>query len=313
MVSKKIFSFKKVLITIIAILLSFSLISFIATKIVYDNIFDRCDKSVYENEYNSSLSQNRQEFIFKSGENNLKGYLYGKDNGGTLIIFATGFKADCSSYLPQIETLVSNGFGVFIFDPTGAFCSSGNSSIGFSQQLLDLKCALDFTEENSRFGFEELALLGHSRGGYSVCCALSFDYDISAVISVSGINSAMEGVVGSSVNYIGNIAYANYGFLWLYQSTVFENEILSLSAYEEISNSNVPVLIVHGAKDTTVPIDKFSIYSHKDKINSENASYYICTDENSNGHTDLLFDSDGTSNDKLMKVITEFLISSTKS
>lgn len=305
---------KRISIIIISILLAFSFISMIATKVIYDSIFVRYDSDVSVSAKLSDMQNNRQTFDYEGEENLLRGYLYEsseKDKKDALVVLAPGFHAGADDYLWQIKSLCDYGWSVFAFDSTGSCESQGESAVGFPQILLDMDATLKYIENNNRFGYNDIVLLGHSRGGYAVCCALQYDYDVSAVVSVSGVNSAMEGIMGSSTQYVGNFAYANYGFLWLYQSMLFGADTANVSADEEISESDVPVLIVHGDNDETVPMDKFSIISHSDEISSDNVEYYICRQENHNGHTDLLFDDDGSANDKLMEAINDFLLKST--
>lgn len=311
MVRLKKLNLKRIIAVIITIIMIFSAISFAVTKIIYDRIFVRYDCAVTD--FPSELSETvatRTEKQFSSKNNTLTGYLYNANaelSNDTLVIIAPGFNACADSYLWQIKSLLEYGWSVFAFNPTGCCTSSGNSSIGFSQELCDLEAALKYVENNDRFGYNDIVLFGHSRGGYAVCCSLDFKYNITAVVSVSGINSAMEGVIGSSVEQIGPLAYGNYGFLWAYQAMLFGSKTLNMNASEEISESDVPTLIIHGKNDELVPLDRFSIISHKKEISSKKVEYIICSDPNSSGHTDLLFGKDGTANDILMKQIDHFL------
>lgn len=316
MLSAKKSRLKKVLITIIIALIAFSAISMTATKIIYDTIFARCDGEYAK--IPAQLEQmvnSRKESEYLSGENLLAGYFYACQNESkkdTLVVIAPGFNSGADSYLWQIKSLLDYGWSVFAFDTTGSFESGGDSAVGFSQELCDMKATLDYIEENNRFGYKDIALLGHSRGGYAVCCALGYEYDISAVISISGVNSAMEGIISTSVNYVGYFAYGNYGFLWLYQTMLFGADVVNMSASEEISQSDTPVLIVHGSEDELFPDDKYSIISHRDEITSSQVEYLICSTDGQNGHTSLLFDTDGTANKQLMSEINDFLVRSIK-
>lgn len=314
MVSEKKSVFKRILIIIITALIVFSVVSLAVTKLVYDGIFARfdCEISVPP-EIPAEMVADRETKEYYSGENKLSGYLYRGSKapqGSALIVIAPGFNACADSYLWQIKSLLDYGWSVFAFNTTGCCSSEGDSSVGFPQELCDTEATLKYIENNGRFGYNDIVLLGHSRGGYAVCCALSLGFDISAVVSISGINSAMEGVIGSAAEYVGPLAYGNYGFLWAYQAMLFGAETLNLSAGEEISKSDVPVLIVHGAEDEKVPLDRYSIISHRDEITSENVEYIIRSAPDSDGHTDLLFDEDGTANDELMAEINEFLVKS---
>ena len=315
MVSEKKFNIKRILIIIISVLLIFSLVSMAVTKIVYDNIFVRYDCHIKIPAKLNWLVDSREEKNYYSGENKLCAYLYRCDDEiseDTLIVIAPGFNACADNYLWQIESFITRGWSVFAFNSTGCCSSEGDSSVGFPQELCDIEATLKYIENNDRFGYNDIVLFGHSRGGYAACCALSYDFDISAVVSVSGINSAMEGIMGSSTQYVGPLAYGNYGFLWLYQAMLFGTDTLSLSADSEISKSDVPVLLIHGKEDTQVPMDRYSIVSHKEEITSDNVEYIIRSSPDNSGHTDLLFDEDGTANDELMQEIHEFLLKNVK-
>ena len=302
---KKIFN-ARVLRNIIITVLVYILLSFGLTVIIYDLTFPRYDPQD-EADVSAELSdlvEARKHHFFKSGENELKGYLYG-ESGRALVVLIPGFYSSADDYLQQIKSFCDHGFGVFAFDTTGSCESEGESSVGFPQTLLDLDAALDYIESNACFGFERIFLFGHSRGGYAACSAREGEHDIDAVVSVAGANSAMEAVSQRASDYVGFLAYGNYPMLWIYQAMLFGSENASFRADEAISESNVPVLIVQGSEDTTSPPDKCSIYSHKDEIASDKVEYIYCETPGQNGHTDLLFDGE-LANAELMESINAF-------
>ncbi len=315
MVSMRKPAFRKVLIIIIAAFFAFAVVAMVATKIIYDNIFTRYDTPVQLPAELVPMVNEREVLHYYSGENRLCGYLYrstAADAQDTLVVLTPGLNAGADDYLWQIQSLLEYGWSVFAFDATGTRASEGENAVGFSQILLDLNETVKYVENNDLFGYNELVLFGHSRGGYAACCALSYDHDIAAVISVSGINSPMESVIGTSSQYVGPLAYGNYGSLWLYQTMLFGTEMTNLTAEEVLSDSQVPVLIIHGNDDPGVPVGQYSIMSYQSEIESENVEYILCTEPGQNGHTSLLFDPDGTANDALMAQIDAFLQSREK-
>lgn len=300
-------SVQKRICIVITVFLLFCAVSMAATKLVYDSIFKRCEEDIQVPPELTQMVAHRELLRYASGENLLTGYLYRCDGNNAqdgLVVLAPGFQSGADSYLWQIRSLLDYGWSVLAFDATGSFGSGGENQVGFAQALCDMEATLKYVEKQDRFGYNDIVLFGHSRGGYAACCALGYEYDIAAVVSVSGVNSAMEGVVGMAAGYVGPLAYGNYGFLWLYQAMLFGPETLNANADEEITNSDVPVLVIHGAKDEQVPADQYSIYSHSDEIESDSVEYWLCAD----GHTDLLFDADGTANSELMAKIHDFLI-----
>lgn len=309
MISAKKSRFKRISIIIITIFLSFCAISLVATKFVYDSIFARYDTHAHIPPALHSTVQQRQMYQFPSGTNMLTGYYYSApqpNQANALVVLVPGFHAGGDDYLWQIQELLAYGWDVFTFDTTGTLRSQGDNQVGFSQSIPDLEAALKFIRENQQFGHSQLVLLGHSRGAYAACCALSTQPDIAAVVSVSGVNSAMEAIMEMSIQAVGPISYGNYGFLWLYQASLFDTDTLNQSAAEAISDSDVPVLMVHGLRDQQAPTDSCSILSHKAEITSSRVEYYLCDA----GHTDLLYDTDGTANDALIAYIHDFLLRS---
>lgn len=299
--------FKKRILIIIAIFFAFCVVSMAATKIIYDNIFARYDEAAVVPESLTQMVGKRQVCSFPSGENLLTGYYYPAEEPGSahgLIVLVPGFRAGGDNYLWQISELLDYGWAVFTFDPTGTLRSQGESQVGFSQTVFDLEAALKYVEKSGCFGYNELVLIGHSRGAYAACCVLEQEHEVAAVVSISGANSAMEAIMEMSTDTVGLISYGNYGFLWLYQVMLFGSDTVNLDASRIISRGAVPVLIVHGSADKQV--DSSSILSNKDEIDSEQVEYLICDA----GHTDLMYDTDGTANNALIKSIHEFLLRS---
>lgn len=310
MVSVKKSKLKRILIVIIAVFLALFTLSLVATKCIYDAVFPRYDCNQPTPAALSNTVAQRISRQYQGDTATLQGYLYrstARNAKDALVVIVPGQNACADSYLWVIDSLLSYGWSVFAFDATGCCGSQGDSAVGFSQTVCDVRATLEYLQERNHFGYDELILFGHSRGGYAACCALAYDFNVSAVVSVSGVNSAMEGVIGAAYNHVGALAYGNYGFLWLYQAMLFGTDTLNLQAHEQISQSDVPVLLVHGTEDRAVPADKFSIVSHKQEISSPKVEYLWCDTPGSNGHTDLLFDADGTANDVLMQQVHAFL------
>jgi len=315
MISIKTIRWKKVFMILIIVLLIYSVVSFVATKLIYDAVFSRydCVNSVIPTALQPMVEQCKKQ-SYLSGDNQLTGYLYesqASKRQDDLIIWTTGHNACSHSYLWQIHELLELGWSVFIFDATGRCSSQGESTVGFPQELIDLQETIKYVENQNRFGYNELVLMGHSQGGYAACCALATEHDVAAVVSVSGVNSAMEGVIGAAEEYVGPFAYANYGFLWLYQACLFDTDLLNLQANEVISQTTVPILLIHGTQDDKVPADRFSIISHKEEITNQQVEYVMLSTPGHNGHTNLLFEDDGTANNQLIAAIHNFLLRKT--
>lgn len=287
---------KTILIVAGALLLSIVL-DFFITKAVYDAVFPRYDgKNCTENYAHESASKVK----FKSGEETLEGLLFDSP-GDSLIVIAGGINSCMADIIPYAEAFFIESKDVFIFDMTGVCQSGGDSAVGFSMAVYDLDCALDYIEKS--YDYEEIFLLGYSRGGYSVCCQLSEREDITAIAAVSSPNSAMEAAICPVYNKIGYIAYGNYPMLWFYQAMLFDCKTVSASTADIIEKSSVPALIVQGENDSTVPKDKWSLYSHKESVTRENAEFFLLSGD----HSSLWYgdDNEGT-NEELFSIILNF-------
>ena len=306
MISSKKKFLKRIWSGIIISILSLIIASFLVTKVVYDGIFARYDIIPDTPFTLTELVENRQTVKFESGKNELNGYIYNADSDG-LIILIPGYHASVDEYIWQIDALNKKGWAVFCFDPTGSCLSEGDSAVGFSQVICDLKSALDYTEQNDRFGYKDIYLLGHSRGAYAACSVLADSYDINAAVAVSAVNSSMEAVIQPAESAVGALAYANYPFLFMYQDSLFGSKVSNVNASKVINKSDVPVMIVQGSNDEKYSLDKYSLYSHSFKYKNDNVRYLVCDKAGQNGHTNLLFDEDGQANDFLIDEIDRFL------
>ena len=303
MTASKSKTFSKVLRCVAIIAVIYVVASFIATKIIYDFCFERYDPD------SSGSIENSIPCSFSCGENTLRGYLVNPEQNekDAIVVIAAGYRALCSVYSPIIDSFASSGFGVFIFDCTGSAQSEGDSAVGFAQEVLDLDAALTYIEENDSFGYSDILLFGHSRGGLAVCCMERYGHSISAVVSVNGINSPMEGTMLPAVNYVGNFAYSNYPILKLYQVFLFGADIMSYDAAEFLSTTDTPSLIIHSSDDELVSSERFSIISHRDEIQSENVEFEDSFKGSSDGsHLGVLFGEDGCANAELMATVTAF-------
>ena len=306
--SKKKF-LKKVLKGIAITIIVYLTVSMIATKLIYDSVFQRYNAENPQNilAETTDMVKNRKSFTYQCGENNLNGYLYSDgecENG--LIVFAPGFKSESVEYEGVVYAFLQEGFDVFIFNPTGHGNSGGEDSVGFPQIIADLESTMNFINSNNSFDYNDIFLFGHSRGGYGVCCVANKYNNISAVVSVSGMDKSMDAIMSYSTSYVGGIAYGNYPFLSLYESIIFGSELSGSSAVEELNQSQIPSLVIQASEDDQIPPDKFSIYSHRDEITSKNVEYFLYTKSGSNGHVSILYDKNRNPNYDIIEKIADF-------
>lgn len=294
MVSKKI---KKAAAIAAAVLFCHLLLSFGITKLIYDSIFrryDPADATIRD----PSLTEIMHPVSFPSGEHRLAGTLF-DGPGESLVVIVQGIHSHAGNYVPIIRQIVRNeNRDVFIFDMTGSGDSEGDSGIGFSQAVYDLHAALDHIAQ--AYQYEDILLLGHSRGGYAACCVLPERTDIDGVVAINSPNSPMDAVMSGSVNAVGWLAYGNYPMLYLYQAMVFDFETVSQTASDAIAQSDVPVLIIQSRQDETIQFDRFSVYAHKSEF-TDSKTEFLLTDGD---HSSVLYEH----NEEILDQIHRFFV-----
>lgn len=291
----------------VAVILVLNLVlTCIATKTVYDNVFKRYDETADTPEYLTYLAEERTEHSFLSGEDTLYAWLYTTDGFcDDLIIMMPGLRSSADDYLPLVKDFTDGKMDVLIFDPSGSCKSEGESAYGFPKATEDLCAAIEYAEKNLT-KYNDILLFGHSRGGYAVCCSLEEKKSVTAAVSVNAPNSAMEGVVSPVENKVGILAYNNYPLLWLYQVMLFDAESVNKSAAAVIEGSDVPVLVIQAENDTVVSAHRFSVFSHKDEVTRKNARFSLVKSlENTEEHSGILFFENGA-NKELTKEIINF-------
>ncbi len=282
----------------------------IATKVIYDMAFKRYDPSepieYLTDERFTDLVENRRELDITSGKDTIKAYAYDVAEDKGIVVIAPGVNAGADDFIPVIGTFTDEGYDVLAFDPTGSTGSTGKSMKGYSQEIKDLEAVLATVDTD--YPGEDVYLFGHSRGAFTVCTQLESDEDIKAAVAISAHNSAMDAIMALSTRYVGKFANLNYPALWCYQAILFGPKTVNIHATDLLDNSDVPVMIVQGSDDNSAPAGEYSLYSHRSEIKDDSDVIYFYSDlEDSNGHTDIIFDEDEDGvNSELMDSVLDF-------
>ena len=283
----------KALVAVIAaavLFAGFSAVSFVTIHQIFGDIFGRADKpelTIYETYEDLSKDFPRTEVKFMSEDNELTGYLYGKEKDAKgIVVISHGIGGGADSYIQEATYFAKRGFRVLSFSNTGSHESEGKGTMGLSQSVIDLDAALDYVESQEEFEKLPVFLYGHSWGGYAVAAVLNYDHEIAAAASVAGYNTPMEMIMEWAKPNLGLLRYPEYPYVWLYQKLRFGGAS-NLSATEGINSVETPVLIIHGTEDETIAYDGASIMAHRDEITNPNAVFMTCDEPGQNGHVSL--------------------------
>ena len=125
-----------------------------------------------------------------------------------------------------------------------------------------------------------------SWGGYAVTAIFNYNHEITGSVSVAGFNKPMSMILEWTKGMMGNFAYIEYPYIYLYQKMLFEKNS-NMLAVDGINNTTTPILIIHGNKDTTVAYNGAGTIAYRDDITNPNVEYKICDGEKQNEHSNL--------------------------
>ena len=227
----------------------------------------------------------REEVTFLSGSNYLAGYLYRASLSRGLVLYVHGMNGMADDlYSIGQNYFLTHGYDVFAIDLTASGRSEGHGVPGLHQSALDVSAAIAYVTSRYDLMSQPLYLFGHSWGAYGVCASLHFPSSVRAVAALSGFDTPLKEMAAVPAARVGfPMALPTEGLDEPLRIRAGAN--YNLSASKSIASSGVPTLLIHGAKDSTVPLQGASTY---EATEAPNATKLLCPDK---GHMDIFYDS----------------------
>ena len=216
----------------------------------------------------------RQEMKYQVKDSTLQGYYYPSEEGKGVVIVVHGMKSGGDDYLPIIEYMVRSGFDVFSYDCTGTYNSSGDSTVGMCQSLIDLEGTISYVQSSGISADKPMFLIGHSWGGYAAASVLALCPAIKGCAAIAGMHNACTLMTEKAEQYVGKLSVVPAPVFAGYQRLLFKDYV-DHNAVKGINSTNAPVLVAHGVDDKTILWNKQSIISYKDEFTNPNVEYYI--------------------------------------
>lgn len=212
-------------------------------------MYTRCDdtETVFYFSAEDFPGLKKEAYAFKaSAGHTLQGYIYEYDASlpGRLVVFDHGFGGGHRAYMKEIEMLCRHGYRVFAYDHTGCMESGGKSPNGLSQSLCDLNDCLNAIKADGRFSGLNIAVMGHSWGGFSTLNITALHPDITHIVAMCGFVS-VEDMIGTFFS----------GFLKGYRKAVMALEtesnpkFVGYNAIDTLKNSTTKALLIYSADD----------------------------------------------------------------
>ncbi len=196
----------------------------------------------------------------------LMGFIHEPKRYDTAILTLHGFPGSCTGkrVSRSAKQLEKKGFLVMRFDFSGSNISDGKFEDKLiSQEIKEIKYAIDFLKENYRF--RRLVLHGHSTGSIDASLYAHRDRRINKLI-LSGATDRLErsarfDFTDRQVRDFwtkGYITYKAPGY-WTNNKRLkkaYYDEFFKLDIPKAMKKYRRPLLIIHGEKDEGVPLER---------------------------------------------------------
>tara|TARA_Y100000310_G_scaffold264655_1_gene275362 strand:- start:2238 stop:3098 length:861 start_codon:yes stop_codon:yes gene_type:complete len=207
-----------------------------------------------------SLKLKYEDVTFESSDGlKLKGWFIPGDKSNDTIIVMHGYPTNKADVLPFSMFLLKK-FNVFLFDFRSFGESEGSYTTAGYKEVKDLDGAVKYLK--SRKDVKNIGALGFSLGG-SVAI-MSKNNDVKATVAdsaYSNLNNMIESMYR-------NFYFLKYPFVQLtriYGKIFFDIDPKDISPATAIKNIDKPVLIIHGNKDSQIPVNEAYILHNANK------------------------------------------------
>jgi alpha-beta hydrolase superfamily lysophospholipase len=184
----------------------------------------------------------------------LKGW-YVPPQNGKVVIFVHGLGNDRRDLLDEAGFIAAHGYGVLLFDLRGCGQSEGSVvTMGYNERL-DVRAAVDFVRLKAGAD-TPVALFGHSMGAGLALLATAENPEIGAVIVESSFTT-LEDNVNDGVRVLTGLPPFPFAPLVIFFGQQEAGvDIRTVRPLDEIAQiSPRAVLLIHGAKDATIPVE----------------------------------------------------------
>jgi len=197
-----------------------------------------------------------------------------------LIVIVHGWGSNSEQMLPIASIFHRAGLHVLLFDSRCHGLSEGDTYSALPRFSEDIHHVIDQAVKTLSFN-GKIILLGHSVGAGAVLYSSSKRNDIAAVISLSAFGSPQW----LMTRYFQNFKLPKFliGFLLSYIQWVIGHRFAEIAPVNTIKQLTIPVLLVHGSHDKTIPIE----------------DAYAIQKNNSNGRLLIVDNADHDSVDKI--------------
>ncbi|MDZ4130160.1 MAG: alpha/beta fold hydrolase [Hydrogenophaga sp.] len=174
-------------------------------------------------------------------------------NPAPAVALMHGWGGNASTLLPAAQALHAAGYAVLLPESRNHGRSSRDDHSSLPRFADDLERALDWLAAQPEVNPQRLAALGHSVGGAAVLLVASRRPGLAAAVSVGAFAHPEQVMRRWLAAY--RVPYWPLG--WLvnrYVEWVIGTRFSRIAPLATLAQARCPVLLLHGAQDTTVPL-----------------------------------------------------------
>ncbi len=174
---------------------------------------------------------------------------------GPAVVLLHGWGGNAETLLPLALPLHQSGFAVLLMDSRCHGRSDEDSFSSMPRFAEDLGHAIDWLKSREDIDTGYVTVVGHSVGAAASLLAASRRDDIAAVVSIAAFTHPVA-MMRRWFAFKG-IPYIPVGWLMLrYVEWVIGHRFDAIAPINTIRRVRCPTLLVHGGKDTTVPVSE---------------------------------------------------------
>lgn len=177
-----------------------------------------------------------------------------RDNPLPTVVMIHGWSRNCQRMLPYIRAIQSLPLNILVFEGRGHGENAKESFISQVGIADDINAAVDWLVLRPEVQLEKIGVIGHSLGAAATILETSRDKRISAFVADGSYANPLEVILGMMKE--AHVPYIPFGWLMKHYIQLRLNTTFHKVAPQTvISKITVPGLLIHGDKDTVVPVE----------------------------------------------------------
>lgn len=199
-----------------------------------------------------------KEIILEKNNQKIYGvaYIPSKKTKSPLVILSHGLGGNYEDGKGYAEIFASNGIAAYSFDfrGGGGIHSDGQmTDMSVMTEVEDLKTVLEYAQNWEFIDPEKIVLLGSSQGGIVSAIVAADEVEKIAGLILTYPAFTICETIHAIVNNL-DIMPETYDFGFVTLGKVFATDMWDYNVYEHIDKYDKNVLLLHGSKDSLVPV-----------------------------------------------------------